>query len=414
MGRIRDQDRGVSAGSLGRLRERNRLQVIEALARSGTASRAGLARTTALSRTTVAAVVSDLIARGLVVEVPQDQASTGRGRPPVMLRLDASAGAAVGLDFGHTHLRVAVADLGSNVRAERHVPLDVDHEGSEALAAAARLVAEVLDEAGIDRGRVVGAGVGLPGPIDRRTGVISTSVIMPGWEGLVLPTELSDALGLEVEIDNDANLGALGEVSFGAARGLADVVYVKIASGIGAGLIVGGRLHRGVIGVAGEIGHVTVEPEGAICACGNRGCLQTVASTRPLLDQLRTAHGPNLSTQDLLALVAAGDWAARRVLADAGRAIGRVLGQVCNCLNPEAVVVGGELSAAGEPLLDGIREGIDRHALPAAAQAVEVRPGILGDRAEVLGALALVIADTERLRSAGLASLHDPVVGVTG
>ncbi|HEY6031534.1 MAG TPA: ROK family protein, partial [Gaiellaceae bacterium] len=216
-----------------------------------------------------------------------------------------------------------------------------------------------------------------------------------------------------VEMDNDANVGALGEVAYGAGRGLQDVVYVKVATGLGAGLVLGGRLHTGSIGIAGEIGHVTVDPDGALCACGNRGCLQTVAAAPHLLAQLRVAHRGEVTLRDLLDLVAAGDWAARRAVADSGRAIGRVLGDICNCLNPQAIIVGGELSAAGEPLLAGIREGIDRHALPSAAEAVEVRPGMLGDRAEVLGALSLVIADSERLRSVGLAALHEPV-GTSG
>ncbi len=402
-----EEDRAV-VGSLESLRELNRLRVVDELRRSGTASRAELARLTGLSRTTVASVVAELQGSGLVVEPPAEEApaSGGRGRPPVLLRLDPAAGIAVGLDFDHGHVRVALADLSSTVIAEGSAAYDVDHDASGALELAERLVAELLDGAGIDRSRVVGAGVGVAGPFDKRTGRMGSASILPGWSGIEPGVELTRRLGVHARVDNDANLGALGEASYGAGVGLGDVVYVRLGSGIGAGLVLGGRLHSGATGIAGELGHVTVRPEGDVCKCGNRGCLETVAAVGPLLAALGSARGHELTVADLVGLVAEGDIGARRVVHDAGRAVGRVLSDLCNSLNPGAIVVGGELSAAGDPLLDGIRESIDRYALPAAAAAVEVRPGSLGERAELLGALALVIADTDRLRSAGLAALQ--------
>jgi predicted NBD/HSP70 family sugar kinase len=182
-------------------------------------------------------------------------------------------------------------------------------------------------------------------------------------------------------------------------------VYAKVATGVGAGLILDGRLFRGATGIAGELGHVSFRPDGPVCICGGRGCLQSVAAVPPVLAALRVAHGPELTARGMLELVAARDVAAVRVVNDAGRAIGRVLADLCNHVNPSAIVVGGDLSAAREPLLAGIRESIDRYALRGAADTVEVKAGVLGERAEVLGALALVISDTERLRSAGLAAL---------
>lgn len=400
-------------GSLESLRELNKLRVIDALRRSGTASRSDLARLTGLSRTTVAAVVGELQERGLVVERPDETpVEASRGRPPVMLRLDSAAGGVLGIDLGHSHVRVALGDLSSTVLAERFEQVDVDSDAHGALEAAARLADEALEEAGLDPGRLVGAGLGLPGPVDRLLGTIGTSITLPGWSGFNAREELERRLGgLHVEVDNDANLGALGEISFGAGRGLTDVIYVKVATGIGAGLVLDGALHRGATGIAGELGHVSVRPEGVVCTCGNRGCLQTVAAAGPLLAVLQDAHGAGLTVADMLELAAAGDLAARRVLNDGGRDIGRALADLCNLINPAAVIVGGELAAAGEPLLAGIRDAIDRHALPGSAQAVSVIAGVLGERAEVLGALALVIADTERLASAGLAALHEPVGG---
>jgi predicted NBD/HSP70 family sugar kinase len=180
---------------------------------------------------------------------------------------------------------------------------------------------------------------------------------------------------------------------------------VKVASGIGAGVVVGGGLHHGASGIAGELGHVHVESNGRVCRCGNRGCLETVAAGPALLALLREPHGEELTIGDVLDLARSGDLGTRRVLADAGRAIGAALADACNILNPELVVFGGELAAAGEPLLEGVREALGRYALPAAVAATRVTEGVLGDRAGVLGALALVIADTENLRSEGLGAL---------
>jgi len=263
----------------------------------------------------------------------------------------------------------------------------------------------VLREAGVEREQVAGAGMGLPGPIDRRTGTVGSSAILAGWARVNAASELSRRLGMRVEVDNDANLGALAELSLGAGRGVEDLVYVKVSSGIGAGLVLGGRLHRGATGIAGEIGHVQVRADGAVCRCGNRGCLETVASGPALLNVLRPAHGPDLTLGGMLALAAAGDLGTLRVLNDAGRAIGHALGDLCNSLNPAAVVVGGDLSAAGAPLVEGIREAVDRYAQPGSAQAVTVRRGVLRERAEVLGALTLVIGDVQGVRSGGLTAL---------
>jgi predicted NBD/HSP70 family sugar kinase len=323
----------------------------------------------------------------------------------VQLRLNPAAGAAVGVAYGHRHVRVAVADLSSTVLGERELRLDVDRDARAALDAAASLLDEVLDEVGVERHQLVGAGMGVPGPIDRRTGTVG-SVILPGWRGVRPGAELSSRLGVHVEIENDANLGGLGEVLFGAARGLEDVVYVKVSSGIGAGLVLRGRLYRGATGRAGEIGHVRARPHGAVCRCGNRGCLETVASAPALVESLADSHGPGLRVRGLLRLVAEGDPAAMTVVRDGGREIGRALADLCDLLNPEAIVLGGDVAAAGEPFLEAVREVIDRRTLPAAAKPVDVRRGALGERAEVLGALALVTGDTERLRSAGLVALH--------
>jgi predicted NBD/HSP70 family sugar kinase len=386
------------AGSLEALRRLNRLRVIHALRDQGQISRAEIARRTGLSRSTVSSLVADLQADGLVVERGEPGAAHGTqgGRPPILLSFDASAGAAVGIDFGHSHLRVAVSDLSSRILAERALPLDTDHAAEQGLDAAAELVAELLAEANLDETQVIGAGMGLPGPILQEDGLVGSSAILPGWVGVPAIAEMRRRLDVPILVDNDANLGALAEAAFGAGQDANDLIYLKVASGIGAGLLLNGRLYRGTGGLAGELGHFLVDPNGLVCRCGNRGCLETLAATGALVELLRRSHGEDMTVQRMLDLARAGDVGCRRVIADAGRAIGRAISMLINVLNPELVVVGGDLAAAGDLLLDGVRDSIARAALPSAAEAAGVVTGVLGERAQVLGAIALVISEADR------------------
>jgi len=270
--------------------------------------------------------------------------------------------------------------------------MDIDHAAHEGLDVALELIGEALDEAGVERSRVIGAGLGLPGPVDQVDGAIGSSAILPGWVGVAAGEEMRRRLDVPVSVDNDANLGALAELTHGAGRGASDLVYLKVSSGIGAGLILGGRLHRGTGGVAGELGHILVAPEGAVCRCGNRGCLETAASTGALLEMLRRSHG-ELTVAEMLRLAREGDLGCRRVISDAGRVVGSAVAVVLNLLNPELLVVGGDLAEAGDLLLDGVRSSVRLAALPAAVDAAAVVAGGLGERAQVLGALALAIGE---------------------
>ena len=254
------------------------------------------------------------------------------------------------------------------------------------------LVRVSLRSAGIEHDDVLGVGMGLAAPINRATGEIAADGILPGWHGIHPADEMQARLGVPVEIENDANVGALGEKVFGAARGVDDLIYVRVSAGIGAGLILGGRPYRGFGGVAGEIGHVLADPAGAICRCGNRGCLETVASPVAVAARLERGSATPASAAQLLELVAAGDRGARRAVADAGTAVGRALAMLVNVLNPELVVVGGDLAPAGTVILDPIRAAIQRHGVAAAAGAARVTAGTLGERAEVLGAAGLILS----------------------
>jgi biotin operon repressor len=235
-------------------RERNRERVVAALREAGTASRSDLARRTGMSRTTVAGLVGELAEAGVLVEHQDDAGASPRGgRPPRLFSFSRFAGAAIGIDFGKRHLRVAAADLSHAILAEAERPVNAEDPAAEGLEAAVALVEEVMADAELVARDVVGVGMGLPGPIDPRSGRVGSSSILPGWVGVRASDELGRRLGLPVSVDNDANLGALAELRWGAAAGRRNVAYLKVSTGIGAGLVLDGRLFHGAGGMAGEI-----------------------------------------------------------------------------------------------------------------------------------------------------------------
>jgi predicted NBD/HSP70 family sugar kinase len=379
------------------LRQMNRLRILETLYRNPSTSRTELARSTGLSRATVSTLVDELGRAGVVEErdaTEDDAPRRGTGRPPVLLSLVPDAAFAVGLDFGHDHIRVAVCDLAGEPLFDDWSPAQVDHAPLESMDLARELVRQALRSAGVESDRVLGVGLGIASPIDRATGKLAANGILPGWRGIEPAAEMQLRLGIQVELENDANVGALGEKVFGAARGVDDLVYLLLSAGIGAGIILGGAPYQGVSGVAGEIGHVLADPSGPICRCGNRGCLETIASPTAVAALLEHSLGEPVSVQRLLELVAEGHRGASRAVAEAGDAVGRVVAMIVNTFNPGLVVVGGELAGAGTVLLDPIRAAIDRHSVPPAAAAVRVTPGTLGGRAEVLGAAGLILAQS--------------------
>ena len=393
-------------GTRGSPRRRNRLRIVDVLRRSGSASRVDLIRATGLSRTTVSKLVSELQADGLVVEHPAPGEGSAVGRPPMALSLTPAAGAAVGIDFGHAFVRVAVADLSGTVHSEAKRDFDVDRDTEAAIDVAVEMVDEVLAGARMGLDRTVGVGVAVSAPVVRGRAERGAH-ILPGWPAFAPVEELEQRLGRPVLIDNDANLGALAEVRDGAGRGADAVLYVMLSAGIGAGLVLGGQLVRGHRGLTGELGHVVVDPGGAICRCGNRGCLETVAAAPALLGTLRPLHGDDVTLHDAIDLARAGDEGSRRLFVDAGRAVGRAAGAVCNVLNPDLVIVGGDMVLAGDVLVDAVRAGIAEATIPAIRDDAQVVSARLGDRAEVLGAIGLVLAETDTSAIADLVSGAD-------
>jgi predicted NBD/HSP70 family sugar kinase len=395
----------ASSGASHPLREANRRNVIEALRVHGPMTRTALARATGLSRTTIATLLSELLDQGVVSETRDDgvERRRGAGRPATVVRLDESVGVALGIDVGARHLAVALGDLAHHVLAERWEALPPGHSAELGIERVANLVGELLVEAGVDRGDVIGAAAGLPGPISQPDGTVASPNILPGWAGIDVADQMSERLGVPVFVENDANLGALAESVWGAGRGVAQMAYIKAASGIGAGIVHDGRLFRGTSGTAGEIGHTTVVEDGPICRCGNRGCLELYAGGVAILAALRQSHADIETLEQVVSLAAEGHPACARVLADAGRHVGVAVANLINLVNPARIVVGGELSRAGETLLAPMRTAAERSAVPAAVEAVEIVPGVLGQRAEVLGGVALVLLEPWRFGAGKLA-----------
>ncbi|SHN20149.1 ROK family transcriptional regulator [Actinacidiphila paucisporea] len=393
---------GVTIDTPVNLREVGRLRVLEALHATQRSSRPELVRVTGLSRATVSSLVADLIAVGLVTEEEpdaDDPEPRRTGRPAQSLSLVPTAGYAIGADIGHQHVRVNLCDLFGTVLWEHWVAKDVDRAPEETLDLVAVLVGRALQETGVARARVLGIGAGIASPVEKGSGELGAEGIMPGWVGLHLTEELRKRTALPVRVTNDANAGALAELMYGAGRQIGDMVYVRLSAGIGAGIVSNGQLLLGARGLAGELGHLPLIADGLICRCGNRGCLETVASPVAIARLLTQSWGRHVAARDLPGLIRQRNTGALRAVRDAGDAVGRALSTLVTLLNPRLIVVGGDLASAGEDLLEPLRAGVRRHTLPSAARGVEIVTGGLGDGAEVRGAAGLVLAGAPHLLS---------------
>lgn len=376
----------------------NARRIAEALRSRGGCTRAELIAATGLSRPTVSATLGELARDDLVAEGARAAGALG-GRPAAVIRLTRNAGLSVGVDIGRRHVRVAVADLGHEVLAERssRLPADAEECPAEVLDDAATMIRSALDDLAAGADAVVGAGLGIPAPITIE-GRIGSPNLLPAWAPLAPAEELAARISTPVWVDNDANLGALGEYLWGNGRGCAVLVYIKLATGIGSGILLGGRLFRGSVGTAGEIGHITLDARGPVCRCGNRGCVELTVGGRALLEHARRTHPGIGDLADLAAKAEAGDPGCRRLLSDAGTSLGIALGGLVNLFNPERIVLGGDLGPA-EFMIEAVRRGLADTGMPAAVGAVQVVPAGLGERAGALGGVALVLKATEHAAS---------------
>jgi len=363
-------------------------------------SRAEIARRTGLARSTVSEIVGDLFPTGLISEVGVGP-SRG-GRPPVVLEFRDDAYAILGVDMGAAHVAVALTDLRGRVLAWEHRdhPVRTDPDGTRSL------IADLCDRClatwrpGVKR--LVGIGIAVPCPVNPRHPDRFSEVVLPDWHGRSGFDVLAHRYGVPLRVDNDANLGALAERWWGAGRGVDDFAYIKLATGIGLGQVIRGQIYRGATGVAGEIGHLAIDPNGGPCICGLRGCLATFVGAQALVaragalladhpDSALAGTEPTIESIENAAL--AGDALAVSMVQEAAEYLGIAVAGLLNLMNPAMVILGGGLSRVGDLLLGPLRETIRLRTLISSLVACEIRTSELGTRATAVGAATMVLEE---------------------
>ncbi|MFT4052055.1 MAG: ROK family protein [Microbacterium sp.] len=351
-------------------------------------TRAALAHETGLARSTIAARVDELMKLGLVCGV-DDGVSTG-GRPPSRFAMNPAGGRVLAVDFGASHLTVGVTDMMGTVIAHETISNDVADGPEIVLERVTSISAGLLSGIGGD-GELVAVGVGVPGPVEHSTGRLSNPPIMPGWHDFDIPGWLGQRLHAPVLVDNDVNVMALGE-RFRACPGVDHLIFVKVATGIGAGIISDGRLQRGARGSAGDIGHIRLARGSDVpCRCGSRGCLEALASGPGIARALRAQGVDAADGQSIIELVKRGDLDAIQAVRQAGRDIGEVLTSGVSFVNPSMIIIGGSMSQVGEHLLAGVREVIYTRSTPITTEHLMIAQSEAAELAGVIGAGILAI-----------------------
>ena len=380
-------------------------------AEGGPVSRARLTGALDSSRGKISTEVTRLIEKGLLAE--EGLAESEGGRRSSLLGIPPSAGLVAAVDIGATSVDVALTTLGSGLISHRGEPADVREGPLPILDRVKVLLSDLLDEQAASAADVIAVGVGVPGPVEQASGLLTVPPIMPGWDRFPIRDAFAGEYAAPVFVDNDVNVMALGEHWGGVAKGVDDVIFVKIGTGIGSGIVVGGRLHRGAQGSAGDFGHICVDPEGPLCTCGNRGCLEAMAAAPAIVLQAercaREGESPSLmallqekgelSMRDVGEAAKRGDYCALTIIRRSGRLIGETLASAVNVLNPSMIVIGGGVSRVGHTLLAEVRSAVYQRSLPLATRNLPIVMSELGDVAGVVG--ASVMAADEVLSFAG-------------
>jgi predicted NBD/HSP70 family sugar kinase len=405
------------------MRELNRLLILNGVRVSGPITRVAVAHRTGLSRTTVSSIVDELLTDNLLFEGKTVEAAPTGGRRATLLHFNADAGYVIGVDLGRSHLTLLLTNLAGQIIARHSGPFDASLGPEICLQQVITSLMDFTAEHHIGWHQIIGVGLGIPGPMDAASRMLVRPPRMPGWDQFDMRTVMERACKVPMYFDNDANMGARGESQYGAARNVDNMAYVKVATGIGCGLIVNGDIYRGSSGAAGELGHVTIDDNGPLCDCGNRGCLEVVAGAAAVtlaaargvypdssgasdghdghgghdtVDSVGSvATGPRrtgpLDVADVVQAALAGDTVAQEAIERAGYHIGIALAGLVNIFNPSLILLDGSMARAGEFLLGPIRQGIARRSLAASSAATRIEMAQLGDNAIALGAVATVI-----------------------
>ncbi|ONK15949.1 ROK family transcriptional regulator [Streptomyces sp. MP131-18] len=358
-------------------------RILALIAEGAAETRADVARVTGLARSTVSQRIDALIAHGLVEESAPGDASGAR--TVRRLRLRSADHLVAGVGLGATHGRVSLLDIGGRELVSRESGIRIAEGPDAVLDGVARTVLALLDEAGRPRTALRAVGVGVPGPVEFSTGRLVEPPLMPGWHQYPIPRFFADRLGVCTLVDNDVNMMALAEQRRVFPR-VGHLLFIKVGTGIGCGVVADGRLHRGAQGTAGDIGHIRVGVDETPCRCGNLGCLEAVAGGASLARRLSALGLRAASATDVAGLVKSGNHAAIRLVREAGRCVGDVLAGLVNFFNPEAVVVGGALAAVHDQLVAGVREAVYGRSHPLATQHLIIEPSRTSRSAAALGA----------------------------
>jgi predicted NBD/HSP70 family sugar kinase len=351
-------------------------------------TRADIGKVTGLSRTAVTARVGQLIASGLVIEHAHVE-STG-GRPAARLSFNTAGGVVLSASIGRSRTQLAVSDLGGTLLAERS--LEVDHKvGPErCLPPVSDLLFDMVGDCGRSTSEVKGIGVSLPGTVDIDKGCSLSSIVLPAWDGVVLPPLFRKDLDVPVFVDNDVNVMAMAERQ-GPLREVRDLLMVKASTGIGAGIVSGGILQRGALFAAGELGHIPLRDGGGVlCRCGQKDCLEAVAGGWAMVKALQAAGRKVSHVRDVVGLALTGDAEALGMIRDAGRRVGEVLSGAVTLLNPEVVVIGGDLAAAYESFVAGVRETVYQRSTALSTRQLRIVPSTFGEQSGLVGCAAMV------------------------
>ncbi|TFB68643.1 ROK family transcriptional regulator [Cryobacterium glaciale] len=352
-------------------------------------TRAELAASTGLARSTITSRIDNLLDLGLITPVA-DAASTG-GRPSARIAINPGARVVAAADIGATHATVAICDLAGTVLTEKRNRLQIAEGPESVLSWLITTIDTLLADLNRPHDELIAIGVGLPGPVEHSTGRPSNPPIMPGWNDYDVPARIQLYFPVPVLVDNDVNIMALGERAHSWPH-TNDMVFLKVATGIGSGIISDGGLRRGAYGTAGDVGHIPVgRGAGVTCRCGNTGCLEAIAAAPALAKALRGAGLEANSGADVVELVEAGNLTAIRFVREAGRAIGEMLNMCVSILNPSLIVIGGSMAQSGEHLIAGIREEVYSRSMPLASQNLTIVASKTGAQAGVIGAGILAI-----------------------
>ena len=368
----------------------------------GGISRAELARRMELTRAAISTIVDNLLDHSLVREMESGLA-TG-GRRAILLEMNPQHGYVVGVDIGATHVRLVLADFSAHILDEIEVPCDIRLGPDACLSKVDTHLRELISRADLALSDILAVGIGVPGPVVAEAGMVSAPPIMPGWDNFPIRDFLQSSWDCSVSLNNDAELGALGEWAYGAGRGERHLAFVKVGMGVGSGLLLDGRIYAGATGCAGEIGHITISDNGPLCACGNHGCLSALAGGGAIASKARQAvqdgrrtqlttinPAENISASDVSRAASLGDLVAQQIVTEAGTYLGIAIADLVNLLNPSLVVVGGGVSQMGDLLLEPIRRTVRERSLRPAAQAVRITAAMLGRRSSCMGAVVQAI-----------------------